>query len=51
MEIFEPKKKKNFTEIALKVVKAYFGTALLAILLTIPAKGIWLLITFLWNLI
>lgn len=51
MEIFEPKKKKNFVDITLGILKAYFGFALLLTFLTIPAKGLWLLVTFLWNLI
>lgn len=51
MEVFEPKKKKSIVETVLGILKAYFGFALLIIFLTIPAKGLWLLITFLWNLI
>jgi len=50
-EVFETKKKKDVTGILIKAVKIYFGIALISVIATVPTKGIYLLINFLWNLI
>ena len=50
-QIFDTPKKTDIAATLIKIVKTYFGIALLVIIGTIPTKGLFLLASYLWNLL
>lgn len=51
MARIEDSKQKDVTAKLIGAVKTYAGICLIALLVTVPTKAVWLLITYLWNLI